>query len=235
MATTDPPGASWPAGRALATTLCLRPVALPSCRLVALLPSHPSVPPVCPSPCLRVAASPRRRVPASPRQRPSGVAALEAILLLAVVAAALALLAGQAESARNRLRQDLASSQLAILREALAVYYLDTGSFPPGKIDLSSRDAFKTMRALPACACALADWPQPAMADPDSGPVDPWRSAYRYIAPENDGTGQVADNGGWPLFVSAGPDGDFGDPADPAAEADNRRTDDLPAATAERR
>jgi type II secretory pathway pseudopilin PulG len=157
------------------------------------------------------------------------LAALEAVLLLLIVAAALALLAGQAESARNRLRQDLATRQLAALREALAVYYLHTGSFPAGRPDLAANDAFRTMQALPSCRPVLADWPAPAMTLPDAEPADPWRSAYRYIASDNDRSGQVADNGGWPFFVSAGPDGDFGDSANPAAETDNRRTDELTA------
>src|SRR5512140_3636556 len=74
------------------------------------------------------------------------LAALEAILLLVIFAAGLALVAGQAESARNRLRQDLATRQLGMLREALTVYYLDTGTFPPSRQDLSAADAFKTLR-----------------------------------------------------------------------------------------
>lgn len=148
------------------------------------------------------------------------------MLLLVIVAAALALFAGQAESARNRLRQDLASQQLAALREALTVYYLHTGSFPAGRPDLAANDAFRTMQALPPCGSVLADWPAPAMIQPEAEPADPWRSTYRYIAPDNDKSGQVSDNGSWPLFISAGPDGDFGDSTDPAAEADNRRTDE---------
>ncbi len=175
---------------------------------------------------------PSHVAPCLPCCRPA-LAAFEAILLLVIVAAALALLAGRAESARNRLRQDVAWRQLAVLREALVVYYLDTGSFPEGRPDLAATDAFKTMRALPSCGSVLADWPAPAMAQPEAGPADPWRSAYRYISPDNDRTGQVADNGGWPVFVSAGPDGDFGDSAGPGAETDNRRTDELVATNAE--
>jgi len=127
----------------------------------------------------------------------------------------------------------LASRQLAVLREALVVYFLETGSFPLGKPDLSAADAFRTIGALPSCSAVLADWPAPAMVQPDAGPIDPWRSAYRYIAPQNDPSGQVDGNGGWPVFVSPGPDGDFGDSGNAAAESDNRRTDELHAADAE--
>jgi type II secretory pathway pseudopilin PulG len=155
------------------------------------------------------------------------LAALEALLLLVIVAAGLSLLVGQAESARDRLRQDLASRQLRDLREALSVYYLDTGTFPPGKPDATSSDAFKALRSWPSSAAVLANWPQPAPAQADAAPCDPWRTPYRYIAADNDRMQQAASNGGWPFFLSAGPDGDFGDSASPAAEIDNRRTDEL--------
>jgi len=171
-------------------------------------------------------------VPATRNPQPvarSALAALEALLLLVIVTAGLSLLVGQAESARDRLRQDLASRQLAVLREALSVYYLDTGTFPPGRPDAASGDGFKTLRSLPSSGRILADWPPPGPTRPDAAPCDPWRLAYRYIAPENDLSRQVAANGDWPFFLSAGPDGDFGDPASPAAEVDNRRTDELPA------
>lgn len=156
-----------------------------------------------------------------------GLAALEALLLLAIVSAALALLIGQAESARDRLRQDLASRHLSLLREALTVYYLDTGTFPPGAPDAAAADAFRTLRSLPSSAAVLADWTPPAPDQPDAPPRDAWRTTYRYIAPQNDLSQQVAANGGWPFFLSAGPDGDFGGPTAPASEIDNRRTDEL--------
>jgi type II secretory pathway pseudopilin PulG len=155
------------------------------------------------------------------------LAALEALLLLVIVTAGLSLLVGQAESSRAHLRQNLATRQIAVLREALSVYYLDTGTFPPGRPDAASGDVFKTLRSWPSCGTVLADWPQAAPAQTDAAPCDPWRIPYRYIAPENDRSQQIAGNGGWPFFLSAGPDGHFGDSASPAAEIDNRRTDEL--------
>ncbi len=157
-----------------------------------------------------------------------GLAALEALLLLVIVAAALCLLAGQTESARDRLRQDLASRQLAVLQEALVVYYLDAGAFPAGAADLSASDVFRSLSSTPAAATVLADWPQAPREVGREEPVDPWQSAYRYMAPGNDRGQQVAGNGSWPVFVSAGADGDFGGPANPSAEVDNRRSDELP-------
>jgi type II secretory pathway pseudopilin PulG len=155
------------------------------------------------------------------------LAALEAVLLLVIVAVGLSLMAGQAESARDQLRENLATRQIAVLREALSAYYLDTGTFPPGKPDSSAGDAFKALRSWPTSSAVLANWPQPAPAQPEAIPCDPWRTPYRYVAPENDRSQQVTGNGGWPFFLSAGPDGDFGDAGSPAAEVDNRRTDEL--------
>ncbi len=157
----------------------------------------------------------------------SGLAALEALLLLVIAAAGLALLAGQAEAVRDRLRQELASRQLAALREALTVYYLDTGTFPAGAADLSATDAFRRLRSSLPAGTVPADWPQAPREPGRDDPLDPWRRTYRYIGPGNDSAAQPADNGGWPLFVSAGPDGDFGGPGNPGAEVDNRRTDEL--------
>jgi general secretion pathway protein G len=165
--------------------------------------------------------------PPGPHCLRRGLAALEALLLLVIVVAGLSLLVGQAESARDQLRTDLASRQLAVLREALSVYYLDTGTFPPGKPDATCGNAFKALWSWPSSGMVLANWPQPAPAQPDAAPCDPWRTPYRYIAPESDRSQQVAGNGGWPFFLSAGPDGDFGDAGRPAAEVDNRRTDEL--------
>lgn len=157
-----------------------------------------------------------------------GLAALEAVLLFVIAAAALALAAGQMEASRTRMRQDLASRQLDLLREALVVYYLDQGAFPPGRLDLSARQTLKTLRQVPPAARLLAEWPAAADSAPEAEPLDPWRNPYRYLHAGNDRYGQVADNGHWPLFVSAGPDGWFGGMADPAGEVDNRRTDELP-------
>ncbi len=171
---------------------------------------------------------------ASFQARPA-LAALEAILLLVIVAAGLALWAGQAESARDRLRQALATEQLALLQEALTVYYLDQGAFPPGQPDLGGAAPFKALRALPSSNTLLPDWPTTAAPSPQTEPTDPWRSSYHYITTENDRWQQVANNGGWPFFVSPGPDRDFGGLASPAAEVDNRRTDELLAETPPRK
>ena len=155
-----------------------------------------------------------------------GIAILEAVLLFVVIAGALALLAGQAEALRGRLRQKLATEQLRILQEVLVVYYLNVGSFPPGQENLSAGQAWDALQASSAVRGTLAGWTAPAARQTQDPPIDAWGRAYRYLTLANDVSDLVVSNGNWPIFVSAGPDGDFGD-LDPSAEADNCRTDAL--------
>ncbi len=154
-----------------------------------------------------------------------GLAAFEAVLLLLILAAGMALLAGQAERSRSRLRESLADRQIVLLREAMAAYHRDTGLFPPGEADFAAGDAFDALQRVDASARLLQTWPAPAGQQGDAH-VDPWRRPYRYLAGEN-AEAVVAENGGWPVFVSAGPDGRFGGSDGPSARADDRRTDEL--------
>jgi len=144
--------------------------------------------------------------------------------LFVFLAALLVLLAGQMESFRGRLRQRLADEQLAVLHEALAVYFLQTGRFPPGRADLSPADAWRAMQASRA-ASVLASWPCPVGTRRRQQPRDAWGRPFRYLSLEHDPDDRVLKNGHWPIFISAGPDGDFGD-ADASAESDNRRTNE---------
>jgi type II secretory pathway pseudopilin PulG len=157
-----------------------------------------------------------------------GLAAFEAVLAFVMVGTVLALAAGLGEGMKTRLRQDLASRQLALLREATLVYYLNQGEFPPGRADLAATDAWKALRSTPPAAKLLAAWPSPIDSPAGAEPIDPWRRPYRYLCDGNDRSKEVVANGGWPIFVSSGPYQRFGGPADPAGELDNRGTDELP-------
>lgn len=172
-----------------------------------------------------------RRSPAQTRTRTGtarGLAALEAVLVFVVMGVGLGLAAGLAEGMRTRLRQDLAGRQLNLLREATLVYYLDQGDFPPGRDDLAATDAWKMLRSVAPSAKVLAAWGSPADTPVSAEPVDPWRRPYRYVCAGSDRSKLVLDNGSWPVFVSSGPDRRFGGISDPAAEADNRGTNELP-------
>lgn len=168
-----------------------------------------------------------------PRRRPCefrcptvvwGLTFLEAVVVFLFIAALLVLLAGQIESLRRRLRQDLADRQLAVLHEALVVYFLNNGEFPPGRTDLSATDAWHALCTSSAAGLLFADWPYP-IGHRTQQPIDAWGRPYRYLSLEHDPRGRVVSNGNWPIFISAGPDGDFGD-TDASAEADNRRTNE---------
>ena len=54
--------------------------------------------------------------------------------------------------------------------------------------------------------------------------IDPWGTPLDYLGPDSDDPRVVA-NDGRPVFVSAGPDQDFG-AHDPACQGDNLRSDD---------
>jgi len=166
--------------------------------------------------------------PSRPRSSHSrrGMSAVEAMLAFALLSCALFLLTGYLETQRNRLRQTLADRQLAALREALLVYFLNTGQFPPGQDDLAPDLAWRALSDLPQTAPLIRHWPAPAGWPAELQPVDPWGGRYRYITRQNDRSGRVLDNGNWPVFVSAGPDGRYGD-KDLTAEADNRSTDEI--------
>lgn len=155
-----------------------------------------------------------------------GLTALEAVLLFVIVAAVLMLAAGQVERTRTRLRTELAVRQLGLLREALVVYYLEQGAFPPGEADQAAAGAWRTLRASPAAARVLSSWPVGAADVPlNKEPVDPWRQPYRYLSMTNDRSGRAADNGTWPVFISSGADRSFGGATEPAGEVDNLASD----------
>ncbi len=166
--------------------------------------------------------------PASARTRTTarGLTALEAVLLFLIVAAALALLAGRVEGVRTVLREHLATRQLALLQEATLVYFLNQGTFPPGCGDQSSAHTWHALGSAAPSAKVLAGWPTPGNLSAD-GPADPWQQPYRYLYHDGDSSHRSADNGGWPVFQSAGPDQEFGGMSEPARQVDNRSTDEL--------
>lgn len=136
------------------------------------------------------------------------------------------LLIGWMESVRDRAKEDLAVHLLADLDNALARYRRDTGFYPvargpdsaiPVVIDLldhpRSRDV---IQSFPACL-----WRGP---DAQRRLIDPWGTPLRYLSTDSKDP-SVATNGGRPIFVSAGPDRDFGD-VDVARSGDNLRSDD---------
>ena len=150
---------------------------------------------------------------------------VEMTITVCLVSIAFFLLVGWMTSLRDSAKENLARRMLADLDEALARYRRATGSYPtsrgpmsaiPAVVDLLDHD--KTRPIIEAFPSSLL-----------SGPglhrlLDPWGTPLRYLAAESESP-IVKANGGRPVFISAGPDRDFGD-FNPAAVGNNFRSDD---------
>ncbi|MCG8405319.1 MAG: hypothetical protein MI923_08995 [Phycisphaerales bacterium] len=160
----------------------------------------------------------------SARGRPA-MTLIEMAITVFATSVFLFLVTGWMTGLREKAKEDLARRVLADLDETLVRYRRNTGSYPisrgpdsdiPPILDLVGHD--KTRPILEAFPRHL--WRGPGMRHL----VDPWGTALRYLPSDSDDP-RVKANGGRPLFVSAGPDRDFGD-HDPAAIGDNLRSDD---------
>jgi len=150
---------------------------------------------------------------------------VEMAIVLCVVSAAVYLLVGWTGQLQQRAKRDLAVRLLSDLDKALWRYSRATGSYPP---------SYGPDSAISATVCFLDhDRTRPIMeALPDSlwrGPgrrtlVDPWGTQLQYHDAKSRSP-LVKANGGRPVFVSAGPDRDFGE-ANAAGKGDNLRSDD---------
>lgn len=162
------------------------------------------------------------------KHRQSAMTLIEMAITVFVISVGLFLLTGWMTSLREAAKEDLALRILADLDETLARYRRDTGSYPtsrgpgsdiPAILDLVAHD--KTRPILEAFPGHL--WRGPGGTGMRHL-VDPWGTPFRYLPPNSDDPRVIA-NGGRPLFVSAGPDRDFGD-HDIAMIGDNLRSDD---------
>lgn len=150
---------------------------------------------------------------------------IEMTITVCLMGVALFLLNGWMSSLRTEAKHDLARRMLADLDEALVRYRRATGSYPasrgpdsaiPAVVDLLDHDKTRPI---------IESFPHHLWSGPGRHQlVDPWGTPLRYFALETDSP-RVAANGGRPLFVSAGPDRDFGDKRH-AAVGDNLGSDD---------
>jgi type II secretory pathway pseudopilin PulG len=135
------------------------------------------------------------------------------------------LLNGWMTTLREQTKRDLAIRLLTDLDQALARYHRACGVYPvsygqdsaiPATVDLLDHD--KTRPLLEALPPSL--WRGPGRRNL----VDPWGTPLRYYDSPEDSP-LVKANDGHPLFMSAGPDRDFGD-RDGSRVGDNLRSDD---------
>ncbi|MBX3394931.1 MAG: type II secretion system protein [Phycisphaerae bacterium] len=151
---------------------------------------------------------------------------IEMTITIFLVSVMLFLLTGWMTMLRTRSKESLAIRMLADLDNALARYRRAEGQYPtyrgpdsaiPVVVDLLDHERTRsTIQAFPASL-----WRGP---DLQRCLVDPWGTPLRYLPADSENPA-VRANAGRPIFISAGPDRDFGDD-DPAARGDNLRSDD---------
>lgn len=150
---------------------------------------------------------------------------VEMAIVVVVVGAGLFLLSGWCDALQQSAKRDLTVRLLGDLDLALARYHRATGAYPasygPNSAIQATGDLMdhpKTRPILEALPTSL--WKAPNRRDL----VDPWGTALQYHSATSD-SAFVNANHGRPVFVSAGPDRDFGR-SDPAFLGDNLRSDD---------
>ena len=136
------------------------------------------------------------------------------------------LLIGWMDAVRDRAKEDLAVRLLADLDNALARYRRDTGHFPIARGPDSAIPVVVDLLDHPRTREIIQSFPSCLWRGPDAQRrlIDPWGTPLRYLSTDSNDP-SVAANGGRPIFVSAGPDRDFGD-VELAASGDNLRSDD---------
>ncbi len=150
---------------------------------------------------------------------------VETVLTVSLVSFGLFLVSGWMSTLRDGAKRDLAARMLADLDEALARYRRAAGIYPPSRgpdsgisavVDLLDHD--KSRPIIERFPPSLRRGPNPYDL------VDPWGTPLRYLG-QNTGDPIVIANHGRPVFISAGPDRDFGD-VDVRGKGDNLRSDD---------
>jgi type II secretory pathway pseudopilin PulG len=150
---------------------------------------------------------------------------VEMTIVIFMVVISLLLLIGWTGNTRQEAKRALAVRMLADLDTALARYHRATGCYPashgPDSVIQATvylLDHEKTQKMLLALPPSV--WRGPGKRNL----VDPWGTPLRFYSADS-GSQYVKANSGRPVFVSAGPDCDFGD-NDPSHLGDNLRSDD---------
>jgi len=153
------------------------------------------------------------------------MSAIRVLLSVCVTGLLLFFLVGWMTTLQGETKEELARRMLRDLDQALVRYRRATGSYPtsrgpnsaiPAVVDLIDHE--KTRPILGAFPSCLKRGPGRKRL------VDPWGTPLRYL-PETSADPSANSNSGRPVFVSAGPDRDFGD-RNPAARENNLRSDD---------
>lgn len=150
---------------------------------------------------------------------------VETVLTVSVLSVGLFLVVGWMSSIRKDAKHDLTVRMLADLDMALARYRRATGVYPASRGPESAISAVVDLLDHEKSRPLIEAFPPSLRKGPNRyNLIDSWGTPLRYLGPDSDDPKVVA-NGGRPVFISAGPDRDFGK-SDPSRLGDNLRSDD---------
>lgn len=150
---------------------------------------------------------------------------IEMAVTVLLIGAGLFLLVGWTRGLQADARRTLAVRLLAELDKALAQYHRANDLYPmapqpdaAARVTIALLDFERTRQTLDALPASVWRGPGQRIL------VDPWGTPLKYFS-ETDESRYVLANNGRPVFVSAGPDRDFGED-DASKIGDNLRSDD---------
>ena len=150
---------------------------------------------------------------------------VEMSIVIFVVSAVFFLLIGWMGNMQARAKHDLARRMLSDLDKALSRYHRATGRFPASYEPSSSKTVIIDFLDHERTRKIMEGLPDSLWAGPGRRNLtDPWGTPVKYFDAES-GSIYVKANSGRPVFISAGPDRDFGE-GDPSRLGDNLRSDD---------
>lgn len=154
-----------------------------------------------------------------------GMTLVEMIITIILVTVGLFILSGWMSSMRQAARRDLAVRLLSDLDKALSRYCRASGQYPQGAGPNAANWATTALLDLDRTRPLLEALPDSLWAGPGrKNLVDPWGTPLLYLADPRESP-LVRANNGRPVFISAGPDREFGED-DAARIGDNLRSDD---------
>ncbi|HPF39819.1 MAG TPA: type II secretion system protein [Phycisphaerae bacterium] len=150
---------------------------------------------------------------------------IETVLTVSVLSVGLFLVVGWMSTLREDAKHDLTVRMLADLDNALARYRRATGVYPPSRGPESAISAVVDLLDHEKSCPVIEAFPHSLRKGPNRyNLIDSWGTPLRYLGPDSTDP-KVLANAGRPVFISAGPDRDFGD-SEPARLGDNLRSDD---------
>ena len=134
---------------------------------------------------------PRHAVAAGRRRAQRGITLIEMLVVVTIIALFVGLVGVNVFSQADKAKVTAAKTQIKNFSDALGLYKLDVGNYPPTSVGLEA------LRQNPT---GSSQWAGPYM--PQDVPMDPWGNPYLYKFP--------GEHGDMPDIVSLGADGQPG-------------------------